>query len=111
MIPVPGTKAQARVVHEARRTTGNIGDRRNDPCRLMLMAFVPQALLVPWATQVVPGKALVFHAPAGAAALGYMNQACPVATIGVVVSREQGSIVIKGDFLGIAKAGMKDLEV
>ena len=110
VVAVSLAKPQSRVVHEPRWTTGDIGDRGDDPCRLMFMALVPQAFLVPWPAQVVPCETLVFHAPTGSTALGDVNQSCPVSTVGVVVAREEGSIVIKGDFLGISQPCMEDLE-
>ncbi len=107
-------QADARIRDESRRPVGEIGDGGNDVRRLDLRRLfigpigIPHPLAVP-GTAV--GKVLEVHPPADVGSLDDVDPAGAVAAVGVVLPREEASIVVERQLLRIAKAVGEDLQL
>ncbi len=102
------TESSTGIEVQSRGTVGDIRDRRNDVGRLLRMPGFPQTLAVEGAAV---GKVLVGHPPAAVAALEHIHPPGPIATVGIVVSRKKISVIVERQFLRIAQACGKNLQI
>jgi hypothetical protein len=98
----------AWIVDEPRRAIREVHDRRHDPRWLTGMASMPHLLAIPRAAVVEP---LVADAPAAVGTRHDVHEARAVATVAVVVAREQIAPLVKREFLWVAQAAVHDFEV
>ena len=111
MTVVPLGQAESRIVHEARGTVREVGDRRKHPRWLRFVLELPESFGHPGPSNVVSRQALVRHRPARLAPFDEVHDPRRIATVTIVVPGEQVSEVVEGQLLRIPYARREDFEL
>jgi hypothetical protein len=103
-------QARARKIGDPGRAARDVGDRRNDVCRLMRESGVPELLGIEGAARIGILHELKSDAPAAVAAFNYIDPTRLIPAVRVVVAREQIAVLVENEVLGVAQAKREDFE-
>src|SRR5262249_26527481 len=106
-----GRQACSRKIRNPRRASGDVGNRRNDICRLTWKRWIPQPFGIERPARIRVLHELEADTPATVAPFNHVNPARLIAAVGVIVARKEIPILIEHQVLRIPQAVSENFQL